>query len=78
MASLRTTRWLNELPEDTWETFVPRVAAVTVEDVQRAARTVVRPEEGVLVVVGEASALEPVCARYGEVAVVDSERRPPD
>lgn len=77
LASLLTARWLNGLPEDVWETWVPRVAAVTVEDVQAAAKALVRPEDGVLVVVGEGDALEPLCARYGEVLRVSAEDRPP-
>ena len=77
MASLVTTRWLNGLPEDVWETFVPRIAAVSVADVQAAARRVVRPEHGVLVVVGTGDALQGLCERYGEVLRVDAEQRPP-
>jgi len=78
MASLMTSRWLNELPEDVWERFIPRIASVSVDAVQAVARRVIRPEQGVLVVVGEGDALEPLCAQYGELLRVDSEQRPPD
>lgn len=77
LASLVSSRWLNQLPDDVWETFMPRVAAVSVERVQELARELVRPDDATLVVVGEGDALHDVCAQYGEVLRVTPEDRPP-
>lgn len=44
-----------DLPADTYDRFVPEVEAVTPADVSAAARAHVRPEEAIVVVVGDAS-----------------------
>ena len=47
-----------DLPDDTFDQFVPRVEAVTAENLSSAAQLFVRPEEATVVVVGDAEACE--------------------
>ena len=58
---------LRRLPEDYLDTFVPRVQAVDAVGVLRAAETFIRPEEMVVVAVGDGAAIR------GEVGVFSSE-----
>jgi len=48
----------NDLPLDTYASFIPRVNAVTAADVQRVARQHIRPDEFAVVVVGDRSQIE--------------------
>jgi hypothetical protein len=59
------------LPADYLQTYRTRVAAVTAADVQRAARGYVRPEQALVVVVGDAAKLYPRLAKIGPVRVTD-------
>ncbi|HET7275949.1 MAG TPA: pitrilysin family protein [Longimicrobiaceae bacterium] len=47
-----------DLPLDTYNSYVERIQAVTAADVQRVARQYVRPENAVVVVVGDRSQIE--------------------
>ncbi len=69
-------RWLYGLPADTWATYTEQVEAVDAGQVLAAARALVRPEVAAVVVVGEADALEPVCARWGAVERVSAAEIP--
>jgi predicted Zn-dependent peptidase len=48
----------NDLPLDTYVSFIPKVEAVTAADVQRAAQRYIRPDEFVVVVVGDRAKIE--------------------
>ncbi len=48
----------NDLPLDTYDTFIPKVNAVSVEDVQRVARRYIDPDRFAVVVVGDRSQIE--------------------
>jgi zinc protease len=48
----------NDLPLDTYDTFIAKVNAVTAEDVQRVAQRCVRPDDFAVVVVGDRSQIE--------------------
>ncbi len=67
LGSLLSSRWINRLPEDVWETFMARIAAVDGGAAMAAARACVRPSASTLVVVGRGDELEPVLAAYGVV-----------
>jgi zinc protease len=67
LASLLGSRWINRLPEDVWETFMARIAAVDADSAMAAAQACVRPSASTLVVVGRGDELEPVLAPYGQV-----------
>ena len=74
IASALANLTIYRLPEDYFDTYRDRIRAVTADDVLRAARTYVRPDELQLVVVGNPSvrdALEALGA--GPVAVYDAE-----
>lgn len=45
------------LPEDWYDTYRTRMSAVTIDDVQRAARTYLRPDELQIVIVGDAEVI---------------------
>ena len=48
----------NDLPLDSYDGFIPKVNAVTAADVQRMAQRHIRPDEFVVVVVGDRSQIE--------------------
>lgn len=54
-------------PEDYLATYPQRIAAVTLEEVQQAAKARMNPERLVVVAVGPAAALEKPLARFGPV-----------
>ncbi|MEM8960206.1 MAG: pitrilysin family protein [Acidobacteriota bacterium] len=60
------------LEDDYWDTYVDRLLAVETEDVQRAARAYLRPDELIAVAVGPAAVLEPQLSVLGEVEVIAS------
>ncbi|HEX7120095.1 MAG TPA: pitrilysin family protein [Longimicrobiales bacterium] len=66
------------LPDDHLATYRDRVAAVTAEDVQRAAREHLHPDRAVVVVVGDATKILPKVGKYGVVRLVDAEGDPID
>lgn len=58
-AAARTLELLaNDLPLDTWQSYIPRVRAVTAADVQRVAKKYLDPDHFAIVVVGDRSAIE--------------------
>jgi zinc protease len=59
------------LPSDYLQTYRTRVAAVTPAAAQAAARAFVRPDQALVVVVGDAAALYPRLAKIGTVRVTD-------
>ena len=67
LCGMLSSRWLHRLPDDIWIQYTGLIEAVTPADVQRAARRLIQPDNAVVVVVGEADALEAACARWGEV-----------
>jgi zinc protease len=50
---------VHDLPDDTFDRFVPAIEAVGCDDVHRAALTSVRPDDATVVVVGDASTCAP-------------------
>ncbi|HXG63578.1 MAG TPA: pitrilysin family protein [Blastocatellia bacterium] len=69
------TQKLYNLPADYWDTYPQKVAAITAEDVQRAAKKYVDLEHLQIVAVGDASKIREPLAKYREVEVYDSEGR---
>jgi zinc protease len=59
------------LPDDYWDRFGPAIEGVTAEAAFAAAKKHIRPEQGLIVVVGEAAAVKPALDAYGPVTVVD-------
>lgn len=59
------------LPADYLQTYRTRIAAVTASDVERAAQAYVRPNQALVVVVGDAATLYPRLAKIGPVRVTD-------
>jgi zinc protease len=62
--------WSNDLPLDTYDGYLPKLAAVTAADVQRVARAHLDPERFAMVVVGDRAAVEAGLAALGEGPVV--------
>jgi predicted Zn-dependent peptidase len=67
---------LYDLPADYWDTFPQKVAAITAEDVQRAAQKYVDLDKLQIVAVGDAAKARDILARYGTVEVFDAEGKP--
>jgi zinc protease len=59
------------LPDDYWDRFGASIEAVTAEQAFAAAQKHIHPDQGLIVVVGEASAVKPALDAYGPVTVVD-------
>ncbi|MCB9662450.1 MAG: insulinase family protein, partial [Sandaracinaceae bacterium] len=60
------------LPDDYWETFRTRIRSVTPEEALAAARANVRPEQMVIVLVGEASQFAEAMRAYGPVTITNT------
>ena len=59
------------LEKDYYETWLKKMAAVTVEDVQRAARRFMHPDRAIVSVVGKGSEIADGLAAFGEVHYFD-------
>jgi zinc protease len=63
-----------DLPEDYLHTYRERINAISAEDIQRVARKYVRPDEAVLVVVGDAAEISEQIKPYSEaIELYDTE-----
>jgi predicted Zn-dependent peptidase len=62
-----------DLPADYWDTYPQRVAAVTVDDIQRVAQKYIDLGHLQIVAVGDASKARDVLAKYGSVEVYDAD-----
>jgi zinc protease len=59
------------LPDDYWDRFGGEIERVTAEQARAAAQKYIRPNQSVIVVVGEATAIKPALEPYGPITVVD-------
>lgn len=59
------------LPEDSLDTFRPRIRALTPEDTAATARKLVHPERAAILVVGPAEAIAPQLEDLGDIEVVE-------
>lgn len=60
------------LPDDYWDKFGGAIEAVTAQQALAAAQKYIRPDQSVIVVVGEAALIRPTLAAYGPTTVVDT------
>jgi len=67
------TQKLYNLPADYWDTYPQKVAAITAEDVQRAAQKYLDMEHLHVVAVGDAAKARDILAKYGKVELYDAE-----
>jgi zinc protease len=67
-----------DLPDDHWTTYADRVRALTVADVDAAARAILAPERAVWIVVGDRAKIEAGVreAGIGDVVVIDTDGEP--
>ena len=70
------TQKLYNLPDDYWDTYPQKVAAITAADVQRVAQKYIDKGHLQVVAVGDASKAREVLARYGTVQVYDADGKP--
>ncbi len=69
--------YVNNLPEDFYETFLQKVEAVTPEDVQNVANKYIHPDKARIIVAGKASAIVPGLEKQGyKVKFFDKEGNP--
>jgi len=70
------TRKLYDLPADYWDVYAAKIAAVTVDDIQRIARKYLDPEKIQIAAVGDAGKIKAILEKYGAVEVYDSNGTP--
>ena len=70
------TRKFYNLPDDYWDNYPARVAAVTADDVERVARKYLNPQTMQIVAVGDGRKIKPILEKFGTVEVYDSDGKP--
>jgi zinc protease len=70
------TQKLYNLPADYWDTYPQKVSAITVADVQRAAKQYIDLGHLQVVAVGDAAKAREVLAKYGKVELYDADGKP--
>ena len=65
-----------DLPDKELQTFTARIASVTAADVRRTAQKYLRPDNLVIVVVGDRTSIEASLRRIGEVELRDLDGAP--
>ena len=65
-----------DLAADYWDSYPPKIMAVSADEVQRVARKYLSPDAIQLVAVGDASKIKSALAQYGAVEVYDEAGRP--
>jgi zinc protease len=67
-------RWIQQreygLPEDYWDTYPEKIAAITAADVQRVAKKYVPYDNVQIIAVGDASKIGPLLKKFGPVTEV--------
>jgi len=70
------TQKLYNLPADYWDTYPQKVSAITIADVQNAAKKYLDMSHLQVVAVGDAAKAREILAKYGKVEVFDAEGKP--
>jgi predicted Zn-dependent peptidase len=70
------TQKLYNLPADYWDTYPQKVSAITVADVQNAAKKYLDMTHLQVVAVGDAAKAREILAKYGKVQLYDAEGKP--
>jgi zinc protease len=70
------TQKIYNLPADYWDTYPQKIAAVTVEDVQRAARKYLDLAKLQIVAVGDAKRIADAMKQFGSIELYDTEGKP--
>jgi zinc protease len=70
------TQKIYNLPADYWDTYPQKIAAVTVDDVQRVARKYLDLAKLQIVAVGDAKQIASVMKQFGAVELYDTEGKP--
>jgi zinc protease len=76
VAAQMATLAVYDLPDQDLQTFSARIAAVTAADVRKTAQKYLRPDNLVIVVVGDRTSIEPSLRRIGEVELRDLDGAP--
>lgn len=66
-------RKLYGFPDDYWDTYPDKIAAVTAADVQRVARKYINPGTLQIIAVGDGEKIKAVMEKYGPVEVYDAD-----
>ena len=67
--------WMFDLDSDYWETYADKVEAITLDNIQRVARDVIRPDQMVWVVVADRARVEQTLQELdlGELTLIDTD-----
>ena len=68
--------WQYHLPADYWDNYPTRIAAVTREQAQAAAKKYWDPSRLQIVAVGDASKIHDILAKFGTVQSFDADGKP--
>jgi zinc protease len=63
-------RQIYDFPANYWDEYPQKIAAVTAEDVQRAAQKYFNPQTLQIVAVGDAAKIRPALEKFGNVQVI--------
>ncbi len=66
-------RELYNFPEDYWDTYPAKIAAVSADEVQRVAQKYIKPDAIQIIAVGDAMRIKAVMEKFGPVEMYDTE-----
>jgi predicted Zn-dependent peptidase len=64
------------LPKDYYQTYIPRIMAVTAQDLQKAAKKYWNIDNVAVLSVGDASVIKPLLEKFGTVKMYDTDMKP--
>jgi zinc protease len=73
LLSFALTRKFYNLPDDYWDNYPAKIAAVSADDVQRVARKYLNPEAMQIVAVGDGRKIKPILEKFGALEIYDSD-----
>lgn len=73
IASFARSTMINNLPADYYATYLQRIEAVTIADIQEVAQRYIKPENANIIIVGKAEEVAPTLTSFGEITYYDAE-----
>ena len=73
IASFARSTMINNLSDDYYATYLQRIEAVTIADIQEVAQKYIKPENANIIIVGKAEEVAPTLISFGEITYYDAE-----